>query len=293
MFLQKMQLNKKIALTKANEDKAAALKKQNDELGYMFLPTQVSVEILQGKDPRGMSTKVERAALLMVEIHGVAEFCAKAKPPEVINFYNNVESVWDHVVKLNKCFKLDRKTEYFVTAGSADKHDQPIEAIANCALDMMDAGHRGLMRPDAGKPVKISLAIGSGMTVTAVSTGSIPKFGIYGVSITHAGLMIAQAQEEQILLGPTTRSLLPAMYKVKDYKEIAGVGLAHQLLDREGRKPLSDKDIHSLAPVKQGDSKDDGKDKAGKGDAAVAAGTAGSGGAAPTTAAADRDTEAP
>ena len=181
----------------------------------------------------------------------ILEFCSrKAKPEEVINFYNNVESVWDHVVKLNKCFKLDRKTEYFVTAGSADKHDQPIEAIANCALDMMDAGHRGLMRPDTGKPVKISvafvyksvylsismfcvqLAIGSGMTVTAVSTGSIPKFGIYGVSITHAGLMIAQAQEEQILLGPTTRSLLPAMYKVKDYKEIAGVGLAHQLLVR-------------------------------------------------------------
>ena len=256
-------------------------------------------------------------------------FSRKAKPEEVINFYNNVESVWDHVVKLNKCFKLDRKTEYFVTAGSADKHDNPIEAIANCALDMMDAGHRGLMRPDTGKPVKITvaflskslgfilitlfciqLAIGSGLTVTAVSSGSIPKFGIYGESVTHAGLMIAQAQEEQILLGPTTRSLLPAMFKVKDYKEIAGVGLAHQLMvrnsvlskkpetkyssfllqDREGRKPLSDKDIHTLDPVKQGDSKDDGKDKAGKADAAA---SSGSGGAAPTTTAADGDTEAP
>ena len=74
--LQKMQLNKKIALTKSNEDKAASLKKQNDELGYMFLPTQVSIEIIQGKDPKEMCTKVDRAALLMVEIHGVPEFCA-------------------------------------------------------------------------------------------------------------------------------------------------------------------------------------------------------------------------
>ena len=74
--LQKMQLNKKVALTKSNEEKASSLKKQNDELGYMFLPTQVSIEILQGKDPKEMSTKVERAALLMVEIHGVADFCA-------------------------------------------------------------------------------------------------------------------------------------------------------------------------------------------------------------------------
>merc|ERR1719232_402667 len=263
--LAKMQLNKKIAATKNNEDKCSALKKQNDELGYMFLPTQVSIDILQGKDVSEMIQKVERAALLMVHIYGVAEFCMKAKPIDVINFYNNIESVWDHVVKINKCFKLDRKTEYFVTAGSADKHDNPIEAIANCALDMMDAGHRGLMRPDTGKPVKITLTIGSGLTVTAVSSGSIPKFGIYGTSVTHAGLMMAQAQEEQILLGPTTRSLLPSMFKVKDYKEIAGVGLTHQLLDSEGRKPLSDKDIHTLAPVKQGDSKADGQDKASAG----------------------------
>ena len=190
---------------------------------------------------------------------------------EVINFYNNVESVWDHVVKLNKCFKLDRKTEYFVTAGSADKHDAPIEAIANCALDMMDAGHRGLMRPDTGKPVKITvalvfkislilststlfcdqLAIGSGMTVTAVSSGSIPKFGIYGTSITHAGLMIAQAQEEQILLGPTTRSLLPAMFKVKDYKEIAGVGLAHQLLVRKRVLSKKPETKHSFCRIEK------------------------------------------
>ena len=74
------------------------------------------------------------------------------------------------------------------------------------------------------------LTIGCGMTITAVSSGSIPKFGIYGTPVTHAGLMMVEAKEEQILLGPTTRSLLPAMYKVKEFKEIAGVGLSHELL---------------------------------------------------------------
>ena len=55
---------------------------------------------------------------------------SKAKPAEICNFYNNVESVWDHIVKINKCFKLDRKTQYFVTCGAADKNDAPIESIA-------------------------------------------------------------------------------------------------------------------------------------------------------------------
>ena len=39
--LAKMQLAKKVALTKSNNDRAASFKKQNDELGYMFLPNKV------------------------------------------------------------------------------------------------------------------------------------------------------------------------------------------------------------------------------------------------------------
>ena len=65
-----------LVLFQSNEDKASSLKKQNDELGYMFLPTQVSIDILQGKDPAEMTQKLDRAALLMVEIHGISDFCA-------------------------------------------------------------------------------------------------------------------------------------------------------------------------------------------------------------------------
>ena len=43
------------------------------------------------------------------------------------------------------------------------------------------------------------------MTITAVSSGSVPKFGIYGTPVTHAGLMIALAPVGAILLGPTSR----------------------------------------------------------------------------------------
>merc|ERR1719309_681169 len=78
--LAKMQLNKKIALTKSNEDKAAGLKKQNDELGYLYVPTQISIDLIQGKTAEELSTKVDRASMMIVEIMGSSEFCSKAKP---------------------------------------------------------------------------------------------------------------------------------------------------------------------------------------------------------------------
>ena len=76
----------------------------------------------------------------------------------------------------------------------------------------------------------LEIAVGCGLTVTAVSRGSVPKFGVYGVPVTHASLLLDEAPEDAIIIGPTTRSLLPGMFKVKEFKEVAGVGLAHQLL---------------------------------------------------------------
>ena len=46
--------------------------------------------------------------------------CSKAKAVEIANFFNNVESIWDHLVKKNKCYKLDSITEYVAEAGAAD-----------------------------------------------------------------------------------------------------------------------------------------------------------------------------
>ena len=90
----------------------------------------------QGKNPHEIHAKVERNILLVAEILGSSEFCAyvlfieieyvttflrKAKPIDVANFFNNVESIWDHLVKKNKCYKLDSLTEYLAEAGAADK----------------------------------------------------------------------------------------------------------------------------------------------------------------------------
>ena len=56
--LKKMQLAKRITLTKTNNDKAAALQKKNTDLGCVFIPPQVSVDMIQGKDPATITTKV-------------------------------------------------------------------------------------------------------------------------------------------------------------------------------------------------------------------------------------------
>ena len=40
---------------------------------------------------------------------------------DVINFINNMESIFDDLVKRNNCYKLDAKDLYMVEAGGSSK----------------------------------------------------------------------------------------------------------------------------------------------------------------------------
>ena len=37
------------------------------------------------------------------------------------NFYNNVESIWEGLIKKNHCYKIDSNVEFIVEAGGAEK----------------------------------------------------------------------------------------------------------------------------------------------------------------------------
>ena len=91
-----------------------------------------------------------------------------------------------------------------------------MEAICDCALDLMEASKKVLRDPVTKKPVQVCIAIETGPCVACVSGTSIPKFDLVGKPVDHAGVIILQAGADSIIVGPTTRSCLPAMYKVTE-----------------------------------------------------------------------------
>ena len=45
----------------------------------------------------------------------------KGKPAAVCSFMNNVESIFEHLIKRNRCYRVDAKYEWLITSGAADK----------------------------------------------------------------------------------------------------------------------------------------------------------------------------
>ena len=172
--LLKMQLAKKIAMTRKNNDKAATMAKQNTELAHNFLPPMVLGDVIQGKDPATISAKVDRSATLIVEFGNSTEFLAKAKAVDVINFFNNVESIFDHLVLNNKCYRMESSSEYAVETGAAIQGGNPVEDICNLALDLKEATSKAIKDPTNKKAVNLLI----GIEVGPVNTGLPGRSGI-------------------------------------------------------------------------------------------------------------------
>jgi len=275
--LKKMELAKKDNITRINTEKIKTLKKENEDLGFLFLPSNAITAMVQGKQPHEVTAKVERTTVLIAEVLGVGDFCSKAKAVEIANFFNNVESIWDHLVKKNKCYKLDSITEYVAEAGAAD-NASTVENIAGLALDIVEATKKAVKDPASKKPVKFAVAIASGPTTTGVQGVAIPKFNCFGTPQINVKLLLEACPDDSVIVGPTAKGLLPGMYKLKELKDVPGVGMAHKLEDCEGRKPLSDKDIMTKEPIVEAPKEAGKEDAKGGGDGAAPAEGGGDGG---------------
>ena len=57
----------------------------------------------------------------------------------------------------------------------------------------------------------------------------IPQFDVFGKPSNDSSHLLEFCPEDTCLVGPITKGLLPGMYKLKEFKEVAGVGMAYQL----------------------------------------------------------------
>ena len=101
-------------------------------------------------------------------------YSRKSKPADICNFYNNVESVFDHLIRRNKCYRIDNKFQNLISAG-AEKVDiiyfslsfnqsiyiqvggNPVEDICDCALDLLEASKKALRNPADKKAIQIAV----------------------------------------------------------------------------------------------------------------------------------------
>ncbi|XP_023339626.1 soluble guanylate cyclase 88E [Eurytemora carolleeae] len=257
--LKKMQSNQEVDAHRKIEQKSTTLKNKNDELGYMFLPTPIAVELLQGNDPSTMVKKCEKVSTMLVEVDDLGTMVSHVKNPmDVVNFMNNLQSIFDDLVKKHKCFKHEKRTEYMVETGASAEVENPAEIMSDLALDIMEASALALRDPsNPKKGVKIKITIGTGPVTCTVSGSVIPTFNVYGVPVQQTSLLMDECKGNEILIEDTTKALLSPLFKIKENKSIDGIGLSYFIQGKAERKSLKFSDLKTVSSVSKVDNEGD------------------------------------
>ena len=193
--------------------------------------------------PETIADGFEGTSILFADIVGFTPISAKMTPENTVILLNDIFSDFDDLVDKNKLEKIKTIGDaYMVVAGLPEPRTDHAEAIAEMALDMMQAIE--IFDVKIGNPLKIRIGISSGPAVAGVIGKKKFIYDLWGDTVNTASRMESHGIPGEIQVSPSTYELLKSKYVFEERGEIdiKGKGSMRTYL-LKGRKTSSKEKI--------------------------------------------------
>ena len=133
-------------------------------------------------------------------------------PRELVAFLNRVFSVIDGLVEKHGLEKIKTIGDaYMVAAGVPDPRPDHIQAVADFALELLEALRE--VTDEAGQPVQLRLGMHSGPVVAGVIGEKKFAYDLWGDTVNIASRMERTGEPGRIHLTASTKELLGPGYR--------------------------------------------------------------------------------
>lgn len=181
--------------------------KRLDDLLYSILPVSVA-DRLRCKDfvePE----RFDQVTVLMSDIVSYTKIGQECQAIDVIKMLQELYSLFDSAARRNEVYKVETVGDaYIVVGGVPERAANHAVNVANQALDMISATkHVKNPRPGEGC-VKIRIGIHTGMVYAGVVGVKMPRYCLFGRTVTMAQKAEAAAPHNGILVTEMTFNLL-------------------------------------------------------------------------------------
>lgn len=175
--------------------------------------------------PETIADGFEGTSILFADIVGFTPISAKMSPENTVKLLNEIFSDFDDLVEKHHLEKIKTIGDaYMVVAGLPEPRTDHAEAIAEMALDMMQA--MAIFDVKIGNPLRIRIGISSGPAVAGVIGKKKFIYDLWGDTVNTASRMESHGIPGEIQVSPPTYELLRAKYLFEERGtiEIKGKG---------------------------------------------------------------------
>ncbi|XP_048093246.1 retinal guanylyl cyclase 2 isoform X1 [Alosa alosa] len=152
----------------------------------------------------------DSVSLYFSDIVGFTTISANSEPIEVVDLLNDLYTVFDAIIGNHDVYKVETIGDaYMVASGVPELNGNRHAAeIANMALDILSAVGTFRMRHMPEVPVRIRIGLHTGPCVTGVVGLTMPRYCLFGDTVTTASKMESSGMPYRIHVSQSTVNIL-------------------------------------------------------------------------------------
>ncbi|NER34822.1 MAG: response regulator [Oscillatoria sp. SIO1A7] len=208
---------------------------KSERLLLNILPKPIADRLMSGE--LTIADSFQEVTVLFADIVGFSQMSSDLSPAELVELLNEIFSAFDELASEYRLEKIKTIGDaYMVVGGLPTPRPDHAQAIANMALDMLEAS-RQFHKPNGEK---ISMRIGISTGPVEAGVIGIKKFSydLWGDTVNTASRMESHGIPERIQVSETTYDLLESQYLFEERGSIKVKGkgqmTTYLLLGRKG-----------------------------------------------------------
>ncbi|XP_036001781.1 retinal guanylyl cyclase 2 [Fundulus heteroclitus] len=230
-------------LIRERTDELEVERSKMDKLVGQLLPKSVAQALKKGKPVR--PEHYSDCTLYFSDIVGFTTISALSEPIEVVDLLNDLYTMFDAIIATHDVYKVETIGDaYMVASGVPNRNGNRHAAeVANMSLDILHSIGAFKIKHMPEIKVKIRIGLHSGAVVAGVVGLTMPRYCLFGDTVTTASIMEASGLPYRIHISLSTVKVLTSLkvgYHIDTRKaQVKGTEDTYWLMGREGfDKPL-------------------------------------------------------